>query len=33
MTYQFMAEHRQEYPLTAMCRVLEVKVERVLRLA
>jgi putative transposase len=24
MKYQFMAEHRQEYPMTTMCRVLEV---------
>ncbi len=26
MTYQFMAEHRHEYPMTTMCRVLEVSV-------
>lgn len=26
MTYQFVAEHRQEYPITTMCRVLEVSV-------
>jgi putative transposase len=26
MTYQFMAEHRQEYPITTMCRALEVSV-------
>ena len=26
MTYQFIAEHRQEYPITVMCRVLEVSV-------
>jgi putative transposase len=26
MTYQFMAEHRQEYPMTTMCRALEVSV-------
>jgi transposase InsO family protein len=26
MKYQFVAEHRQEYPITTMCRVLEVSV-------
>ena len=26
MKYQFMAEHRHEYPITTMCRVLEVSV-------
>ena len=26
MKYQFMAEHRQHYPITVMCRVLEVSV-------
>jgi putative transposase len=26
MKYQFIAEHRQEYPITTMCRVLEVSV-------
>jgi putative transposase len=26
MKYQFMAEHRHEYPMTIMCRVLEVSV-------
>jgi putative transposase len=26
MTYQFMAEHRHDYPITLMCRVLEVSV-------
>lgn len=26
MRYQFIAEHRQEYPITTMCRVLEVSV-------
>ena len=26
MKYQFIAEHRQEYPISTMCRVLEVAV-------
>ena len=26
MTSQFIAEHRQEYPITTMCRVLEVSI-------
>jgi hypothetical protein len=26
MKYQLIAEHRQEYPITTMCRVLEVSV-------
>ena len=26
MRYQFIAEHRQEYPISTMCRVLEVSV-------
>jgi|SRR6266581_6391568 len=26
MRYQFIAQHRQEYPITLMCRVLEVSV-------
>src|SRR5690242_300613 len=26
MKYQFMAQHRHEYPVTLMCRVLEVSV-------
>ncbi len=26
MKYQFITEHRQEYPISTMCRVLEVAV-------
>jgi len=26
MKYQFIAEHRHEYPISTMCRVLEVAV-------
>jgi putative transposase len=26
MKYQFIADHRQEYPVSTMCRVLEVAV-------